>query len=370
MKKFINMLGNKNNDAQKLADAIKMPENKYSSKSLIKPHIRIEDREAKLSIIEKEMNDLLKSLENTEATKEGIAALNDEFKVIMTKIRSQPNLQEALDNMLLVAVHYDDIKTMDIIIRAGADVNAKDMANHTLLDKAICADKNRAALVLLTNNAKIDITKPFHVNYLSSSTMLYIFEYGNSYQKFKAWLNIFNTFRQVSDDPQYTQLSQKITKSLAIAWNHIDLDELKMTFIAKKIGDISNPTVDLYNALEFYRNNKDKYKESNTELYDLLQKLVPELEESVNQLNNYKANLMFIHIKSEAQTSEFKTIIEKCIAECRSLQDEVFLEEFLRHYFFQSDELTDAIPILCEEIEVAHLGSDSIVEMELTSKAN
>jgi len=350
MKKFTNMLGG--NDAKKLVAEIKKG-GKTTPRYAIESYIT---KEAKQILIKETIQDLPEADYRKEKfTPEEISNSIKKYDAISSEIQSKTSKQDILDTKLWIDVHCDNAKMIEISIRDGANVNTIDTEGYTLLSKAMSTNKNKAVLALLSHDAAIDTTKAFQVDYLSSSN-LSIFEHGNSYQKFKAWINIFNTFSKVSDNPQHTQSSQKIIKNLAVAWNNIDLAELKTTFVAKKIGDISKPTVDLYNAMQFCCDNKDKYEESNTELYGLLQKLIPELEKSVNELNNYKANLMFKHIKSEVQNSPFKTAMNKCIAECRSLEDPNFLEKFLIDYLFQSDELTDEIPIIYEETKVEHLG--------------
>ncbi|AVP87777.1 hypothetical protein phytr_8450 [Candidatus Phycorickettsia trachydisci] len=255
----------------------------------------------------------------------------------LNKFKRTP-LFEAVDSF------KPELEVIKYLIKLGANVNTEDRHNTTILDKAISIDRKDIISVLLSHAASIDWGKEEQRNYFLNST-LFVLEQGNPYQKIKAWLNIFNTFSEVSDDPQYTQLSQKIIKNLAVAWDSIDLDELKITFAGKKIGDISKVIADLYNVIEFCDDNKDKYRESNPELYESLQKIIPGLEESVDVFKSHKTDLILEHIGSEITLSEFKGRIKFCISQCNSFKDTNFLKDFLTDYLDQDHEFINEIPI-------------------------
>jgi len=259
------------------------------------------------------------------------------------------------------AAIYGKGEVIKIFIEAGADVNELTDSCVTPLNACIIRNETElkadTVLTLLSYDASIEITLEKQRDYFLNSTSS-IFEQGTSYQRLKAWTKIFNSMISVLNDRYYGEQAKKVIKDLAAAWKDIDSSQLKLTCVAEKIGDISKTIIDLCDAIKLCSDNKHQYEESDIALYELLQKLIPELEESTNELKNHKTDLILRHIESEDQHSEFKGRIKFFMSGCNSMRDQAFLKEFI-DYYPQDDEVINKISILWEETKSSHLGDSA-----------
>lgn len=319
-------------------------------------------------------------------TVEGRTPLHHTYRADFIKILLQYGAKvDEQDNRGETRLHWacrdNAIEALKILIESGADVKKSSYENpFTSVGYAIQGKNDfqfesdrfkryelkiqhdEIMLTLLSHEASINYNNPAQANYFDKLSPS-LFDCGNSYQKLQAWITMFNTCINSSNNVDHTSIIQSVLTALKNAWSKININKLETLDDFKKIGDISEIIIKLENVTRSLDHHA--YICPGEEMRKEMDKLIPSLEKSINELKSYKTNLILNHIKSEDQTSEFKGRIKFYTSGSNSFKDHEFLKDFIG-YYPQDDEAINQIPILHEKIKVMHLGNTSTTAEEFS----